>query len=98
LWIAHAWLCGAAIVDGRWPEALAWAEKAHSVVPQSPAVTGLLAGVLARTGESERSMELRTKLGSGDAYGAPAGLFYFHAAAFAVGAGSLVVRESRRAA
>jgi len=68
------------VMQGQWTDAVAWAEKGHSVVPQHRAVTGMLAGVLAHTGEHARSMELRAKLGSGEAYGAPAGLFYFHAA------------------
>lgn len=78
-WIAHLWLCGARVMQGGWTDAVAWAEKAYSVVPQHRAVIGLLAGLLAHTGERARSKELRAKLGSGEAYGAPAGLFYFHA-------------------
>lgn len=77
-WIAHVWLCAARAMQGRWTEAVAWAENAYSVVPQHKAVIGMLAGALAHGGEHARSMELRAKLGSGDAYGAPAGLFYFH--------------------
>ncbi len=79
-WIAHAWLCGACIGTGRWSEALHWAEKARAVVPQHRAVAGLLAGLLTRAGEQARSTSLREQIASSEVFGAPAGLFYFHAA------------------
>lgn len=79
-WIAHVWLCAASLMQGRWTDALAGAERASVVVPQHRGVIGLLAGLLARTGGDARSNELRATLGSGEAYGAPAGLFYYHGA------------------
>jgi TolB-like protein/Tfp pilus assembly protein PilF len=79
-WIAHVWLCGACMAAARWDDALAWAEKAYSVVPQHRAIAGLLSGLLERSGETARSKLLLEKLERGEAYGAPAGLFYYHAA------------------
>jgi len=78
-WIAHLWLSTASVMDERWAEALAWAEKAYSVVPRHWFAIGLLAGLLDHHGNAARSQQLREKLGSGEAYGAPAGLFCFHA-------------------
>jgi serine/threonine-protein kinase len=57
-----------------WIEALACAEKAHSLAPWRPQTTGVLSGMLARTGDTTRAEELLRMLGDGKAYGAPLGL------------------------
>ena len=53
------------------------AEKAVSMM-RWPLTIGLLAGVSAKTGSTERAEELVRELGDGSSYGAPLGLAYFH--------------------
>jgi len=53
----------------RWPEALVCAEKAHALAPWQSAITGLLAGILLRTGAAARGQELLKTVGDGSAYG-----------------------------
>jgi hypothetical protein len=59
-------------------EALAFAEKTYTLVPGNSFAVGLLAGMLARTGDVNRAERLLEKLGAGEAYGAPAGLVCYH--------------------
>jgi TolB-like protein len=54
------------------------AEKAYGRAPWNTGTTGLLAGALARSGETKRAEELLQKLGPGDQYGAPLGRLLFH--------------------
>lgn len=79
-WIARMWLSAHLLIHERVAEALVHAEKAYSVAPANWGVIGFLAGLLMRTGEVSRANDLRQKLGSGDAYGAPAGFVSFHVA------------------
>jgi Tfp pilus assembly protein PilF len=59
-------------------EALPFAEKAYSLAPWNPTLTGMYAGLLTRTGEPNRGKELIQKLGSGEVYGIPMGLAVCH--------------------
>jgi serine/threonine-protein kinase len=58
--------------------ALAHSEKAYAIAPMVPGATGMLAGLLQRTGDDHRSQELLQKLLPGDAFGAPRGLALYH--------------------
>ena len=58
---------------GRHAEAMHCAEKAMSAAPWSPYSVGLMAGVLATTGQAERAEPLLDTL-RGDVYGGPVGL------------------------
>lgn len=60
------------------PEALAYAEKGVSVIPWRLPNIGLLAGVLARSGDQARAQEVLRALGDGQAHGAPCGFAMFH--------------------
>jgi len=62
---------------GELDQALALCEKASALAP-FPQGTGLLAGLLKRTGDTHRAEELLRKLQPGDAYGAPRGLAFYH--------------------
>jgi TolB-like protein len=59
-------------------EALGFAERAYSLAPWAVQNTGLLAGVLARTGQTSRADVLIDKLTPLEAYGSPLGLMFFH--------------------
>jgi len=59
-------------------EALPFAEKAFSLAPWYSQSVGLYAALLVHTGERDRGLELIQRLGSGEAYGASAGLALFH--------------------
>jgi len=63
---------------GRLAEAVPFAERAYALAPLNLRYVGLLAGLLARTGELDRANGLFEKLGSGEAYGAPMGFVCFH--------------------
>jgi serine/threonine protein kinase/Tfp pilus assembly protein PilF len=63
--------------QGKWTEALPFAEKAAPMI--TPAI-GCLAGVLKRMGEVNRAEELLQKLMPGETYGTALGLCYFHLA------------------
>jgi len=63
---------------GELVEALAYAEKAYAAAPAVPHAIGLLAGVLALSGDTGRAEALLEKLRPGRAYGAPRGLAIFH--------------------
>jgi tetratricopeptide (TPR) repeat protein len=64
-------------LQGKHAEALAAAEKAHSLAPWNLNSLGLLAGVLKRAGNVSRAEELRQRLNP-EAFGAPLGLFLFY--------------------
>jgi TolB-like protein/Tfp pilus assembly protein PilF len=66
------------VTRGLFAEALALAEKAHSLAPWASQNTGLLAGVLSRTGLTSRAESLLEKLALAEAYGTPLGLMFFH--------------------
>jgi len=63
---------------GELAEALASAEKAYATAPQAPSVMGLLAGVLALSGDAGRAEAFLEKLRPGRAYGSPRALGTFH--------------------
>jgi TolB-like protein/Tfp pilus assembly protein PilF len=63
---------------GELAEALACAEKVYSVAAPVPNAIGLLAGVLALSGDTGRAEAILEKLRPGGAYGAPRGLVIFH--------------------
>jgi Flp pilus assembly protein TadD len=56
---------------GELAEALAFAEKACAAAPQVLIATGLLAGMLALSGDTSRVEAILEKLRPGQAYGAP---------------------------
>lgn len=60
------------------PEALAFAEKGFSRAPWNPIMAGLLAGLLVKSGDSERAAELIGGLGDGRANGAPVAFAIYH--------------------
>ena len=60
------------------PEALAFAEKGHSLAPWHVPSIGLLAGLLMRNGDRARAAELLAKLGDGQANGAPVAFAIYH--------------------
>jgi len=73
---------GLALVDnvrGRLQEAIVSAEQAHTLAPWNPSSTGILAGLLQRSGERTRAEELRMSLGDSSRYGTPMGHAIFHA-------------------
>jgi serine/threonine-protein kinase len=78
-WLAHLWLVTYCLRRQALPEAVDHAEKAYAAVPRNSFAVGLLAGVLAQCGDSERADRLKEMLGTGEADGAPAGLVCFHA-------------------
>jgi len=43
-----------------------------------PVARGMLAGLSAKTGQTERAQELVRELGDGSVYGTPLGLVFFH--------------------
>jgi tetratricopeptide (TPR) repeat protein len=64
--------------QGQLAEAVIFAEKAYALAPRNPQPIGVLAGILARTGNRSRSEELIHELGNGQAYGAPIGFIFFY--------------------
>jgi tetratricopeptide (TPR) repeat protein len=60
-------------------EALPLAEKAFSLAPWYTPSVGIYAGLLVRVGEQDKGKEVIQSLGSGEAYGASAGLAIFYA-------------------
>jgi Tfp pilus assembly protein PilF len=77
-YMAHVLLSAVQYQRGELAEALASAEKAHSLAPWHPGVCGALAGFLRLTADSKRAQAILAKLGDGTAYGTPFGLFYYH--------------------
>jgi serine/threonine protein kinase/Tfp pilus assembly protein PilF len=78
-WFAFYGLGIAHALQGALIEALPFAEKAHSLAPWFPDTIGLLAGVLMRMGDTQRTEHLLEKLEPADKYGVPRGLAMFHA-------------------
>lgn len=76
--VAYGGLCQTHAFRGMWREALAHAEKQHSVTPANPVPAGILAAMRARTGDRIGAGELLRRLGDGQAYGTPVGFFCFH--------------------
>jgi hypothetical protein len=62
---------------GEWDRALTLCEDAYVLAPLSR-VTGLLAGLLKRTGDASRADQLLRKLEPADAFGVPLGLALYH--------------------
>jgi tetratricopeptide (TPR) repeat protein len=60
------------------PEALNYAEKGFRLAPWYPITTGLLAGLLVKSGDRDRAAELIGKLEDGSANGAPVAFVIFH--------------------
>ncbi|MBZ5575761.1 MAG: protein kinase [Acidobacteriia bacterium] len=77
-WIPMIWLSLHCLRQDRPDEALGFAEKAFSLVPDHRSVMGILAGILSLTRDQSRADSLRRKIGSGEALGAPIGLVFFH--------------------
>jgi eukaryotic-like serine/threonine-protein kinase len=65
--------------QGRLEEALTLTERAHALTPWANPITGQLAALLVRTGDTIRAEALVERLRSNKAYGAPAGLAIFYA-------------------
>ena len=66
--------------EGNVLEALVSAERASSELPNYPMLNGLVAGLLAKTGDTSRSDALRATLQPNDAPGVPMGLVLYHLA------------------
>ncbi len=60
------------------PEALAFAEKGVHLAPWSPTCAGQLAGLLVKSGERARAIELIGRLGDGQANAAPVAFAIFY--------------------
>ncbi|HEY7389220.1 MAG TPA: protein kinase [Bryobacteraceae bacterium] len=63
---------------GETSEAIRCLEKAHLLAPFYTSVVGVLAGLLARTGDERRAEELLAKVGTPETYGVPAAWAFFH--------------------
>jgi serine/threonine-protein kinase len=66
--------------EGDVEAALPLAERTFAVAPHFTGSLGILAGLLSRTGSTERAKLLEKELGDGTAYGAPIGYVAFHMA------------------
>jgi len=73
---AAEWRAVHSAFRGKWEEASHYAERAFAMAGQQTRFTGLLAGILYRTGDTERARHLVETLGDGDAYGAPVELMF----------------------
>ena len=73
---AAEWRAVPGAFRGKWEEAAHYAERAFAMAGQQTRFTGLLAGILYRTGDTERARHLVETLGGGDAYGAPVELMF----------------------
>jgi len=76
-WIAMLWLGSYYQMLGRTQEALTFAERAYSLVPNA---TGFVAAYLQGSGDAERAKAMLATLGSEDTYGVPAQHFLYHMA------------------
>lgn len=63
---------------GNLPDAVAYAERAYALASWDPVIVGLFAGVVTRTGDRRRGLELVNELADGMAFGAPIGLAVYH--------------------
>ncbi|HEX5109665.1 MAG TPA: protein kinase [Vicinamibacterales bacterium] len=79
LWVAYEGLAIHQAFRGLDADALAAGEKAHALAPWNPTGTGMLAGLLRRTGDGARSTDVLQQLGDGQRYGAPIGHAIYHA-------------------
>jgi TolB-like protein/Tfp pilus assembly protein PilF/predicted Ser/Thr protein kinase len=79
-WLTYVSLGLDRAARGMLAEARTFAEKAYVLAPWTPRVIGLLAGVLACTGETRKAEELLQKLGDmpGQTHGLPLGFAIFH--------------------
>ena len=64
---------------GRTEEGLTWTERAYALTPWAHPIIGQLAALRVRAGAASSADALLQRLGSGEAYGASAGLAIFHA-------------------
>jgi serine/threonine-protein kinase len=64
--------------EGRIEDSVPFAERAYNVAPQNFGSIGLMAALLQRNGEAEKSGQLLRQLGDGSAYGAPLGFVIFY--------------------
>jgi TolB-like protein/Tfp pilus assembly protein PilF len=64
--------------QGNLEKALTFAEKANSLAPWSLPANGMLAGLLMRSGDSDRAGKLFQKLGDGKGCGGPLAFFFYH--------------------
>jgi tetratricopeptide (TPR) repeat protein len=70
-------LAGRHAALGEWDLGLRLCEDAFAIAPL-PRVIGLLAGLLTRTGDTQRAEEMLRKLQPSDAFGVPLGLALYH--------------------
>jgi eukaryotic-like serine/threonine-protein kinase len=63
--------------QGKYREALGWAEKAYAGAPEAPFISGALAGLLARSGDTARAEKLLAEIRSGPAPRASVALMYY---------------------
>jgi tetratricopeptide (TPR) repeat protein len=66
------------MLRGEFEQALPLMEKGYSLTPMMPNAIGGFAGLLMRTGDTQRAEELIRKLQPGDAFGAPRALASYH--------------------
>ena len=75
---AAEWLAVLRAFRGQWAEAVHYADQAFKMARQRIRFTGLLAGTLYRTGDTDRAERLVATLAGGEAYGAPVELMVFN--------------------
>jgi TolB-like protein/Tfp pilus assembly protein PilF len=80
LWLAYLWRGSHHATHARLAEACADLERAYALAPWNVCVIGLLAGVLAVSGDRPRAEALLSGLGDGAAFGAPVGFTLYHGA------------------
>ncbi|MEO6222312.1 MAG: protein kinase [Vicinamibacterales bacterium] len=76
--LAHWSLAMIHIEQGAFDEAVRAVERAHSLAPWNVALTGHLAGLLKRAGDTRRATAVLDTLGDGTAYGAPLGFVCYY--------------------
>ena len=74
---AAEWLAVHGAFRGRWQYAAGHAQRAFTLAGQQTRFAGLLAGILQRTGDTDRANRLMATLGNGDGYGAPVEFMFF---------------------
>jgi len=79
-WLAYVWLAAHHAARGLLAEAAPFAEKLFSLAPWNVFATGLLAGILQRTGDTSRAQGLLDRLGDPTAFGAPGGFIAYYMA------------------
>jgi tetratricopeptide (TPR) repeat protein len=79
IWVPYFTLVLGYLEKGMMAEALATAEKAYQMAGWHPRVIGLLAGVLARTGERDRAQGLIGQMSKAQgSLAAPSGMVLYH--------------------